>query len=65
MGGSMKTYSKQIDSKTKKGLRNPKKNQSEKKAISKIKNTQEGMNSRLDEIEDQISELEDKVEKNT
>lgn len=62
----MKTYSKQIDSKTKKkGLRNPKKNQSEKKAISKIKNTQEGMNSRLDEIEDQISELEDKVEKNT
>ena len=31
--------------------------------ISEIKNTLEGITSRLDEAEDQISELQDKVEK--
>ena len=34
-----------------------------KNAISKIKNTLKGINSRLDEAEDQISHLEDKVGK--
>ena len=33
--------------------------------ISEIPNTQEGITSRLDEPEDRISELEDKVERNT
>ena len=33
--------------------------------ISEIKNTLEGITSRVDEAEDQISKLEDKVEKNT
>ena len=33
--------------------------------ISELENTVEGMKSRLDEAEDWISELEDKVEKNT
>ena len=36
-----------------------------KNAISEIKNTLEGINSRLDEAEDFISDLEDKVEENT
>ena len=36
-----------------------------KTTISEIKNTQEGITSRLDEAEDQISELEGKVERNT
>ena len=36
-----------------------------KNIISELKNTGEGMKSKLDEAEDQISELEDKVEKNT
>ena len=31
----------------------------------RINNTLEGINSRLDEAEDQISDLEDKVEKTT
>ena len=43
-----------------------KKDQSEiKNAISEINNTPEGINSRLDEGQDQITILEDKVEKNT
>ena len=33
--------------------------------ISEIKNTLEGITSRLDEAEDQISALENKVERNT
>ena len=33
--------------------------------ILEIKNTLEGITSKLDEAEDQISELEDKVERNT
>ena len=33
--------------------------------ISEMSNTLEGINSRLHEAEDQISDLEDKVEKNT
>ena len=33
--------------------------------ISEIKNTVEGMTSRLNETEDRINELEDKVERNT
>ena len=36
-----------------------------KNMISEIKNTLEGMTSRLDEAVDQIDELEDKVERNT
>ena len=36
-----------------------------KNAISELKNTVKGKKSRLDEAEDWISELEDKVEKNT
>ena len=43
-----------------------KKNQSEKKnAITEMNNTLGGINNMLDEGEDQISDLEDKVEKNT
>ena len=43
-----------------------KKDQSEiKKAITEIHNTQEVINSRIDEVEDWNSDLEDKVEKNT
>ena len=43
-----------------------KRDQSEiKNAISEINNTLEGINSRLDEAEDHISDLGDKVEKNT
>ena len=34
------------------------------KTVSDIRNTLEGIKSRLDEAEDQISGLEDKVEKN-
>ena len=34
-------------------------------AISEINNTRGGINNMLDEGEDQISDLEDKVEKNT
>ena len=36
-----------------------------KNIISELQNTVEGIKSRLDEAEDWISELEDKVEKNT
>ena len=36
-----------------------------KNTICDITNTLEGINRRLDEAEDQISNLEDKVEKNT
>ena len=36
-----------------------------KSIISELKNTVEGMKSRLDEAEDWFSELQDKVEKNT
>ena len=36
-----------------------------KKSISELKNTAEGIKSRLDEAEDLISELKDKIEKNT
>ena len=36
-----------------------------KNAVSEINNTLEGINSRLHEAEDYISDLEDKVEKNT
>ena len=36
-----------------------------KNAISELKNTVKGKKSRLDEAEDWISELENKVEKNT
>ena len=36
-----------------------------KNIISELKNTVEGIKSRLGESEDQIRELEDKVEKNT
>ena len=36
-----------------------------KNTISELKNTVEGINSRLDEAKDWISKLEDKVEKNT
>ena len=36
-----------------------------KNTISELKNTVEGMKSRLDEAEDWFSELQDKVEKNT
>ena len=36
-----------------------------KNIISETKNTLEGITSRLDEAEDQISEVEDKVERNT
>ena len=35
-----------------------------KNTISEIKNTLEGITSRLDEAEDQVSELEDKWERN-
>ena len=34
-----------------------------KNALSEVSNTMGGINSRLDEAEDQISDLEDKVEK--
>ena len=36
-----------------------------KTTISELKNTGEGIKSRLDEAEDQISKLQEKVEKNT
>ena len=36
-----------------------------KNTISELKTIVEGINSRLDEAQDQISKLEDKVEKNT
>ena len=36
-----------------------------KNAISEINNTLEGINSRFDETGDQISDLENKVQKNT
>ena len=36
-----------------------------KNRISQIKNTLEGITSRLDEAEDQFNELEDKAERNT
>ena len=50
----------------KKDVETIKKNQSEiKNAVSKINNLLEGINSRLHEAEDYISDLEDKVEKNT
>ena len=43
-----------------------KKDQSEiKNAVYEINDTLEGINSRLDKAEDQISDLEDKVGKNT
>ena len=45
---------------------NHKNDQSEiKNAISKINNILEGINSKLDEAADQISDLEDKIERST
>ena len=50
----------------KKDIKTMNKNQVDMKTtISEIKNTLEGIKRRPDETEDQISELEDKVEKNT
>ena len=49
-----------------KDIQNFNKNQLEMKtAVCEMKNTLEGIKIRLDEAEDQIGELEDKVEKDT
>ena len=50
----------------KKEIENNNMNQEEmKNTITQLKNTGEGIKSRIDEPDDQISELEDKVEKKT
>ena len=56
---SIKKEFQQRDSKHKKGHRNHNKNCSE------MKSTLEGINNKLDETEDQMSDLEDKVAENT